>query len=327
MPSPQTGILLLNIGSPSAPTAPAVRTYLDEFLSDPHVVDYPRLIWLPILRQIILRVRPPKSARLYASIWRDSGSPMIALSQSLAANLEEQLPDSVVRLGMRYGQPSIAHGLAEFKQLGVQHLILLPHFPQYSRTTTHTALQAARKLIRSSYPFERVSVVEDYHAHPAYIQALAANLHGAWQQQPPAEQLLLSYHGIPQRYTRAKRDPYYAQCLETSRLLAEELGRDPEQVHTNFQSRFGPEPWLQPYTDQTLAALGAQALPQLDVYCPGFAVDCLETLEEIQIRGMESYIEAGGQDFRYIPALNDSDEHVGLLATLIKEATQPFELN
>ena len=323
MPSTTTGLLLLNIGTPEAPTESALRSYLREFLSDPQIVDYPSFIWQPILQQIILRVRPRKSARLYQEIWSEAGSPLLTLSESLAAKLAGRWPKLHMRLGMRYGKPSIEQGLRALEAANVDHLMLMPLFPQYSLTTTQTSLDKAQELLAREIEFEQVSIVQPYFEHPAYIGALAASMRAGWHGEEPPQQSVFSYHGVPQRYVRRKGDPYYEQCLATSELLAKALDLDSSQWRTSFQSRFGPEPWLQPYSDKLLASLGAKGTASLKVVCPGFAVDCLETLGEINIQGRRAYEQAGGKGFGYVPALNDSELQVNMLSEILAGYIDP----
>lgn len=323
MPNTTTGLLLLNIGTPEAPTQSALRSYLREFLSDPQIVDYPSFIWQPILQQIILRVRPRKSARLYQEIWTEAGSPLLTLSESLAAKLAGRWPELHVQLGMRYGKPSIEQGLRALRAAKVEHLMLMPLFPQYSLTTTRTSLDKAQEFLAGELEFEQVRIVEPYFEHPAYIGALAASIRASWEGPEPPQQSVFSYHGVPQRYVGRKGDPYYAQCLATSELLAKALDLDPSQWTTSFQSRFGPEPWLQPYTDKLLASLGGKGAASLKVVCPGFALDCLETLEEINIQGRRAYEQAGGKGFGYVPALNDSELQVNMLSEILADYIEP----
>lgn len=317
--SKQLGILLINIGTPDAPTEDAVRAYLQEFLSDPLVVDYPRWLWNPLLEGIILKVRPPKSARLYQRIWQDDGSPLLAHMRSIAAKLNQRHPDWKVAIGMRYGSPSLGEGLQKLRQHSVNNLLLFPLFPQYSSTTTLSAIRAARDLA-GEFNFHSVQVIENYHDHPAYIQALSDSIQAARMQFGDPEKTLLSFHSIPRRYVTRKKDPYLAQCQQTAKLLMAAAGLETSQGEVVFQSRFGPEPWISPYLAERLAGLGEKGCQSLQVICPGFAADCLETLEEVAQEGKELFQRAGGSKFHYIPALNDSDNHLKALSKIIKDS-------
>jgi ferrochelatase len=316
----ETGVLLLNIGTPDAPTPEAVREYLAEFLSDPYLIDFPRWFWLPILNKIILRSRPARSAALYASIWQESGSPLLTATQSIAEKIRQANPGWHIAVGMRYGCPSIREGLDQLAAAGVDHLVIFPLFPQYSSTTNLTAIEHTFKQIEAGFNFEEITVIEDYHDHPAYIRALAASIKTEWAVSGQPERLLFSFHGVPRRYVTRKGEPYQDQCCATAALVADQLSLQSDEYIVSFQSRFGPEPWLTPYTDETLEELGAHKLDRLGVVCPGFAADCLETLEEIAIQGREVYEESGGEGFRYIPALNDSELHIQALSAVIADA-------
>ncbi|MEJ2759060.1 MAG: ferrochelatase, partial [Anaerolineales bacterium] len=318
----KTGILILNLGTPDAPTEEALYRYLKEFLGDPYVVDYPRWRWGAILNWIILRVRPAKSAALYREIWGEEGSPLLVITEAIAAGLAERETDWQIEVGMRYGNPGIRQGLEALSAGGVTHLVVLPLFPQYSTSTTETAKQAVYAALESLPPFEQVTFVEDYHRHPAYISALAESISETWSETGQAEKLLFSFHGVPERYVTRKGEPYREQCLRTAVLTAGQLGLSQDDYVVSFQSRFGPEKWLTPYTDEVLAALGAQGTGSLGVVCPGFAADCLETMEEINIQGREVYEAAGGKGFHYIPALNERAGHVEALAAILRDAME-----
>ncbi|NQS92397.1 MAG: ferrochelatase [Chloroflexi bacterium] len=311
------GVLLINIGTPDAPTSEAVYTFLSEFLRDPFVVDYPRWLWKPILEKIILRTRPKKSARNYAKIWKESGSPLLYITRSIASKLEKLNPDWQVAIGMRYGNPSIKNGLHELIEEGVTQLVILPLFPQYSSTTSLTALRHTEKQIASASGFHTVTTIESYHDHPAYISALAGSIEEAWSLTGKPAKTLFSFHGVPQRYIKKKGEPYQTQCYETFRLVSEKVGLEVSETAISFQSRFGPESWLKPYTDETLMTFGAEACKNIQVLCPGFAADCLETLEEIAIQGKNLFTQAGGEKFHYIPALNDNENHIQALSEII----------
>jgi len=315
-------VLLVNLGTPDAPTPAAVRRYLAEFLADPRVIDAPRWLWLPILYGVILNIRPQRSARAYASIWTERGSPLRVYSESLAAQLDRrvraQSADRVrVELAMRYGQPSIAATIERLQAGGMRRLLLLPLYPQYSGTSTGTAVDALAAAVQNLHPAPELRSIDNYHDDPAYISALAENVEKFWKVRGRAPKLLLSFHGIPQRYVR-NGDPYFDQCRATAQLLRARLQLRDNELLVAFQSRVGREPWLQPYTEQVLAELPGQGIDHIQVLCPGFAVDCLETLEEIALRDRDLYIASGGKRLDYIPALNDSPVHVDVLLALIR---------
>lgn len=319
---PGVGVLLLNLGTPDAPTPAAVRRYLAEFLSDPRVVEVPRAIWLPILYGFILPFRPRRVAHAYATIWEDGGSPLLTRSVKLAQALRPVLGTAVqVELAMRYGQPSVASALARFEQAGVRRLLVLPLYPQYSGSTTASAMDGVFAQLMKQRCMPELRSVHDYHEDPGYIAALAASVHQHWDRQGRADRLLLSFHGVPQRYVDAG-DPYQSQCLRTADRLRQALSLGDGELTVAFQSRFGREPWLQPYTDEMLMQWGREGVGTVDTLCPGFSADCLETLEEIAIRNREDFIAAGGKDLCYIPALNDSPEHVAALGDILRTALQ-----
>ncbi len=311
------GILLANTGTPAAPTPQAVRRYLAQFLSDGRVIDYPRWLWLPLLHGVILNTRPRRSARLYRRIWTPEGSPLLtiglSLAEKLAAAVTAQLSRPVdVIAGMRYGEPSIPVGLRQLRASGVGDILILPLFPQYSTTTTASIFDAVFAELSTWGWIPSLKTISDYHAHPAYIRVLADQIRRGGD----AEKLLFSYHGIPQRYVR-EGDPYAEQCQSTTELLVRELGLEPGGWEAAYQSRFGPEAWVKPYVDELLDQWGRAGLSGLRVVCPGFAVDCLETIDEIGREGKEIFQSAGGGSFQYIPALNDSDAHVNALVEII----------
>jgi len=315
------GVLLANTGSPDAPTPAAVRRYLAQFLSDRRVIDLPRGLWLPILYGIILNLRPRRSARLYQRIWTENGSPLVKWSEKIATRLTAPLAQAIqspvsVAIGMRYGNPSIAAGLQKLRAAGATRLVILPLFPQYSRTTTASILDAVHEELAGWSPIPQVEVIEDYHDHPAYIQALQLSLLERWAETGRPERLLISYHGIPIRYVE-RGDPYPTQCQATSRLLAESLGLYDDEWRLAYQSRFGSMKWLQPSTRQVLDEFAAQRTAQLSVISPGFAVDCLETLGELSHEERSHYEACGGVGFDYVPALNDSEHHLQALTAII----------
>lgn len=320
------GILLCNLGTPQAPTASAVRTYLAEFLADPRVIELPRVLWMPILHGIILNIRPRRSARAYAKIWGAEGSPLMVNSQiqrsALAQHLEGLAPGQFkVALGMRYGQPSIASALRELAAANVRHILVLPLYPQYSAPATASVIDAVSAELRQWRWVPALRTVMDYHTDDAYLDALAASVREFRARNGSGERLMISFHGIPRRYFLAG-DPYFCHCQATARLLAERLGLGPAEWLITFQSRFGREKWLEPYTDITLGQLAREGVGTIDVVCPGFAADCLETLEEIAVQYRELFEAAGGHELRYIPALNERTDHIDALAGLVLRHTQ-----
>ncbi|MGF6711450.1 ferrochelatase [Luteibacter sp. W1I16] len=317
---PQAAVLLVNLGTPEAPTAAAVRPYLAQFLGDPRVIEYPRLLWLAILHGVILRVRPKRSAHAYARIWTAKGSPLRVGSEALAAALQAELsaltPGPVrVALAMRYGKPDVAGTIAALQREGVRRLLVLPLYPQYSATSTGSVFDAVADTVKGLRWPPELRQINDYHAEPEYVAALADSVRAHWAANGRGEKLLMSFHGIPERYLRAG-DPYFCQCHATARLLREALGLSDDEAPISFQSRVGRERWLHPYTDQTVRAFGARGIKRIDVISPGFAVDCLETLEEIAMQNAEFFREAGGDTLSYIPCLNATPAHVQALASL-----------
>ncbi|WP_266183901.1 ferrochelatase [Dyella humicola] len=326
----QAGVLLVNLGTPEAPTAKAVRPYLAEFLGDPRVIDYPRWLWWLILHGVILRVRPSRSAHAYQRIWTPQGSPLRVGSESLTARLREALqrlrPAGPIRvaLAMRYGEPSVQRQIEQLQREGVRRLLVLPLYPQYSATSTGSVIDAVANAVKSLRWPPELRIVNDYHDEAAHIEALAHSIERWWAVNGRGDKLLLSFHGIPERYVRLG-DPYEEQCQATARALRERLRLDETQLLVSFQSRVGRERWLQPYTDATVRELAGAGIRTLDVACPGFAVDCLETLEEIAMQNHEFFRQAGGSELRYIPALNDSPAQVESLATLVLRHTQGWD--
>ncbi len=307
--SSKTGILLINLGTPTSPSVKDVRAYLKEFLGDPLVVQLPRLLWLPILYGIILPFRGKSSAKLYQSIWTDQGSPLLYLSQQLANTLQQQTGNHV-ELAMRYGQPNIESALDTFHHQGIKNLTVIPLFPQYSVTTTGSILKVLSRH-KEQFHFD---IISDYYQSCPYIQALANQVKNHWQQHGRAEKLLLSFHGLPMASMKTG-DPYYFQCLTTAKLLTDALDLQKDQWQLSFQSRLGKAEWLQPYTEPTLKKLAQSGIKSVDVFCPGFAVDCLETIEEIAVEAKQAFLAHGGKCFYYIPALNSETNY---LTSMIK---------
>ena len=317
--APQTAILLVNLGTPDAPTPPALRRYLGEFLSDPRVVEIPKPVWWLILNGIILPIRSSKSAAKYASVWTDRGSPLQTgtadLTQAVAVEMALAGHHVQVRYAMRYGNPSVASVLDELARQNVTRILLVPLYPQYCAATTASTLDAVSAWMRRSRRVPELRVLNHFHDVPVYIEALADKIETQWRQQGRPDRLVMSFHGMPAR-TLKLGDPYHCECHKTGRLLAERLGLEASDYVVTFQSRFGRAEWLQPYTAPTLAELGRQGVQRVDVICPGFPADCLETLEEIALEGKAEYLKAGGRDYRYIPCLNEREEWIRALADL-----------
>ena len=321
----KTGVLLCNLGTPEAPTAPALRRYLAEFLSDPRVVEIPRLVWMVILHGIILRVRPAKSAAKYATVWTQDGSPLKVWTERQAKLLQGLLGERghqlQVRYAMRYGQPSIASQLDAFKAEGVTRVLILPAYPQYSGATTGSVIDAVARWALKTRHVPELRFINRYHDDPAHIRALADSVRRHWAQHGQGDKLVMSFHGMPER-TLHLGDPYHCECHKTGRLLAEALGLRQDQYLVSFQSRFGKAKWLEPYTEPTLRQLAAGGLKSVDLVCPGFSADCLETLEEIAQEAKEAFETSGGQRFSYIPCLNDDLQGMRALTELAERHLQ-----
>lgn len=326
---PCLGVLLANLGTPDAPTPQALRRYLAQFLSDPRVIELPRALWKPILHGIVLRTRPKRSATAYAKIWTSEGSPLLVITRRQAARLQAALDTAVpgpvaVEAAMRYGAPSIGEAMEKLRAAGARRLLVIPLYPQYSATTTASTLDAVGAQLRRWRWQPEIRTINGYHDDHGYIEALAGRVRAHWEEHGRGERLILSFHGIPRRYFLAG-DPYHCFCHKTARLLAQALRLDEDEWQVTFQSRFGKAPWLRPYTDATLKGLARSGVRNVDIICPGFAADCLETLEEIAKQNREWFIEAGGSELRYIPALNDDEAHIGAMATLVHRHIQGWE--
>lgn len=311
----KTGILLANLGTPDVPTPGAVKRYLRQFLSDKRVVDTSRLLWWPLLRGVILPIRSPRVAKLYQSVWMEEGSPLMVYSRRQQQALAARLPDTPVALGMSYGSPSLASAVDDLLAQGVEHIVVLPLYPQYSCSTVAAVWDELARILAKKRAIPGISFIRDYAEHPDYIHALAASVRASFAVHGEPDLLLLSYHGIPQRYAN-QGDDYPQRCRDTTRELVSALGLPPERVMMTFQSRFGREPWLTPYTDETLKMLGEKGTKHVQVLCPGFAADCLETLEEIAVQNREIFLEAGGKQYEYIPALNADAAHIEMMVNL-----------
>lgn len=316
------GVLLSNLGTPDAPKTGPVRRYLREFLSDNRVVEIPRLVWLCLLYLIILPFRPAASAKKYRKIWTENGSPLLSITQRQAEKLQRLMDERygenevLVEVGMRYGNPGIQAALERLRQQNVRHLVVLPLYPQYSGSTIGSTFDAVAATLTEYRWVPQLTLINGYHNNFLYIEAITRSIRRFVQQHGWPDQLLLSFHGLPQRYLQLG-DPYYCFCMQTSRLVAERLAEEPQKIMTTFQSRFGRTPWLEPYTDVTLTELAKQGIQWVAVVCPGFAADCLETLEEIDVENRAVFLNHGGTRFDYIPCLNDGDEHIDMLSRLV----------
>jgi protoporphyrin/coproporphyrin ferrochelatase len=322
------GILLSNIGSPAAPTPKAVRKFLSEFLSDPRIIDWPRWLWLPVLYGIILVVRPKRSARLYQNIW-DDGSPLVKILSEQVKRLATLIDDRgeknfIFSFGMRYGSPSVAHGLRELRTKGAEKILVFPMFPQYSSTTTASIHDAVFSELKAWSWIPEVHLANNYHNNSSYISALSNSVSESMEKFGKPEKLMFSFHGVPKRYIEDTDDPYKDQCEETAKLVVDNLGLNDSEWSLTFQSKFGPEEWLLPATDATLEKWGKDGVESVHVICPGFSADCLETIDEIDREARESFMEAGGKKFHYIPALNMRTDHLDALANAILSNVGPW---
>jgi protoporphyrin/coproporphyrin ferrochelatase len=329
----RTGVLLVNLGTPDEPTAPALRRYLRQFLSDTRVVEIPRLLWWPLLHGVILTTRPAKSAAKYASIWTSEGSPLAVWTAKQAKLLQGYLgerglkpPALVVRHAMRYGNPAVATVLDEMKAANVTRVLVLPLYPQYAAATTASVNDAVMTWAQRQRRQPELRFVQHYHDDAGYIDALAARVRAHWMSEGRGDKLVLSFHGVPER-TLHLGDPYHCECHKTARLLAERLGLKQDDWLVTFQSRFGKAKWLEPYTEPTLIELARQGVERVDVFCPGFTCDCLETLEEIAQEARAAYLGAGGRGFAYIPALNDRHEWIAALAAIAMRHLQGWDID
>ena len=319
------GILLSNLGTPDKPQRKELRVYLKEFLSDPRVIETPKLIWQIILNGIILNTRPQKSAKNYQKVWTDEGSPLLVIlnkQKNLAQDLlKKENLELEFAIGMRYGNPSIEKGLEELREKHCNKIIILPMYPHYCAATTGSTFDAVTSTMQKWRWVPSLRFISTYHDHPHYIKALANSIQKHWDKHGKPDKILFSYHGIPKKYF-TKGDPYHCLCSKTTRLVREQMGLSDEIAMTTFQSRFGPQEWLQPYTDKTVEKLAKDKVEHLQIVAPGFSADCLETIEELDGENREIFEEHGGKKFSYIPCLNDQSDHINLIAALIKNELQ-----
>lgn len=320
------GILITNLGTPQSASTSAVRQYLAEFLWDPRVVEIPRPIWWMILHGIILRTRPSKSAAAYAKVWTDEGSPLLVISKQQRAALQAafdvaNLGNVKVELAMRYGQPSIQAGLQALREQGARRILVMPLYPQYSASTTASTFDAIAKEFMQLRWMPELRMINNYGAEKEYINVCAEQIQNYWQQKSRSQKLLFSFHGLPKR-NLMQGDPYHCECHETARLIAEKLQLNDSEWLLTFQSRFGKAEWLKPYTNKTLMKLPSEGVKSVDIFCPGFSADCLETLEEMDMQNHEIFLQHGGETFNYIPALNAEPTHIQALVSIIKRHIQ-----
>lgn len=329
MAQPPFGVLLANLGTPDEPTPAAVRRYLGEFLWDKRVIDVSRPLWWVILNGFVLRTRPKRVAEAYQSVWTEEGSPLLAIGKAQRAAIKARLDahygcDMPVELGMTYGNPTMESTAGVFRRAGVKRILVLPLYPQYSRSTTAAVFDRLADALKPCPAVPELHFIRDYHVNEDYIAALAASVREHWESRGRQNHLLISWHGIPKRYAE-EGDPYPRQCEATSRALADALGLDEGDWTMTYQSRFGREEWLKPYTDETLKHWDVKTTPGIDVICPGFSADCLETLEEIQQENREYFMdEAGGEDYSYVPALNAREDHIAALCHLVESNTRSW---
>lgn len=324
--SAKLGVLITNLGTPEAPTPKALRAYLGQFLADPRVVEFPRFLWKIILHGVILRIRPARSAKAYQTVWTEQGSPLLWHTQAqrdgLAAELKQRYGDGIeVAFAMRYGQPSIPKAIEQLMQAGVRKLVVLPLYPQYSGSTSASTFDAVAADFKQRRWLPDFRFISHYHDYPAYIAAVAEKIKAHWAEHGRADKLVFSYHGVPKSYL-LKGDPYHCECYKTTRLVAEYLDLAKDEYITTFQSRFGREEWLQPYTDATLKSLPEQGVKSVQMVCPGFSADCLETIEEIGEENRDYFLEAGGEKYQYIECLNADTAHIDMMAQLVEDNIQ-----
>lgn len=321
----KTGVLLVNLGTPDEPSSKAIRRYLGEFLSDPRVIEIPRYLWMPILHGLVLTMRPKKLVPRYRAIWMDEGSPLMVYSRRQADGMRRQLIQRgvhvEVELGMRYGNPSIPDAMARLRALGCERILVVPMYPQYAASTTATVVDAVTRHAARLRDQPELRFMKRFYDDRGYLEAVVARIESFWRDHGRPQKLVMSFHGLP-RYSIELGDPYYQDCLRTGRLLRERLGLMPEQVEVTFQSRFGSARWLEPYTEPTLKELARQGVTEVDVVCPGFLADCLETLEEIRQECRDAFMAAGGRQFRYIPAVNDGEAWVSALTDMVQRNLQ-----
>tara|TARA_Y100000590_G_scaffold122116_1_gene139784 strand:+ start:1039 stop:2064 length:1026 start_codon:yes stop_codon:yes gene_type:complete len=324
----KTGVLITNLGTPDAPKRKELKKYLNQFLSDPRVIEIPKFIWQLILQLVILQIRPSKSAAAYKKIWTENGSPLLDISirqlNAIKNKLSKSDPNMVIALGMRYGNPSIENALKKLQSQHVRRLLILPLYPQYCAATTGSTFDAVTNVLQKWRWIPEVRFINQYFEEKSYIKVLSNSIKKFWIKNKKPEKIIFSYHGIPKRYLTSG-DPYHCFCLKTTRLVKEYMQLNDEDVMTTFQSRFGRAEWLQPYTSETLKELPKQNIKNIHIISPGFSADCLETLEELEEENKEYFLKAGGASYNYISCLNDSQEHIDFISELITKHTQGWK--
>ena len=323
------GVLITNLGTPDAPEKKELKIYLNQFLSDPRVIEIPRILWQILLKLVILQIRPSRSAKSYRKIWTDNGSPLLDIADRQLKKIEFAFLNSnqniVFELGMRYGNPSIPDALSKLQKQKVRRLLVLPMYPQYCAATTGSTFDEVTKVLQKWRWIPEMRFINQYFEEKNYIDALSNSIKTFWKKTPKPQKIIFSYHGIPKRYL-TNGDPYHCFCLKTTRLVKEQMGLSDDEIMTTFQSRFGREEWLKPYTSETLKELPKQGIKNIHIISPGFSSDCLETLEELEEENKEYFIDSGGESYNYIPCLNDNKDHIYLLVNLIKKHTQGWPL-
>ena len=325
----KTGVLITNLGTPDAPERRELKVYLNQFLSDPRVIELPKFLWQAILKLVILQIRPSKSAKSYKKIWTNNGSPLLDISKRQLVKIKSAFSNSnknmVFELGMRYGNPSIQDALNKFQKKQVRRLLVLPMYPQYCAATTGSTFDEVTNVLQNWRWIPEMRFINQYFEEKNYIEALSNSIKSFWKKYPKPQKIIFSYHGIPKRYL-TNGDPYHCFCLKTTRLVKEQMRLSDNEIMTTFQSRFGREEWLKPYTSETLKELPKQGIKNIHIISPGFSSDCLETLEELEEENKEYFMESGGESYKYIPCLNDNEDHIDVFINLIRKHTQGWPL-
>ena len=323
------GVLITNLGTPDAPNKKELKVYLNQFLSDPRVIELPKILWQIILKLVILQIRPSKSAEAYKQIWTDKGSPLLDIANrqlnKIQSSFSSKNENIVFEVGMRYGNPSIPDALLKLQKKQVRRLLVLPMYPQYCAATTGSTFDEVTNVLQKWRWIPEMRFINQYFEEKNYIEALSNSIKSFWKKTSKPQKIIFSYHGIPKRYL-TNGDPYHCFCLKTTRLVKEYMGLSDDEIMTTFQSRFGREEWLKPYTSETLKELPKQGIKNIHIISPGFSSDCLETLEELEEENKEYFIESGGENYHYIPCLNDHDDHIDVFVNLIKKHTQGWPL-
>ena len=323
------GVLITNLGTPDAPNRKELKVYLNQFLSDPRVIELPKILWQILLKLVILQVRPSKSAEAYKQIWTDNGSPLLDIANRQLSKIQSSFSSKseniVFEVGMRYGNPSIPNALLKLQKKQVRRLLVLPMYPQYCAATTGSTFDEVTNILQKWRWIPEMRFINQYFEEKNYIEALSNSINTFWKNNQKPQKIIFSYHGIPKRYL-TNGDPYHCFCLKTTRLVKERMGLSDDEIMTTFQSRFGREEWLKPYTSETLKELPKQGIKNIHIISPGFSSDCLETLEELEEENKEYFMESGGESYNYIPCLNDNEDHIDVFVNLIKKHIQGWPL-